>query len=249
MARKLLLFIQSDNPKVYTNVLTHCVQIEGVRDIYFAVNGGAVGRISEAKNKIKKIKKQLEDLLEIHSHYKLASDFIPPMTQVDEKIIRVLFTNPALSVREIKHKIPDFRDLIVDVSGCSKKVSSDIISSYIASGINHVCCFELDDKVYSQEWRQDGLSNMYHDIRGDIVYYEYIDFSDSGNTIESFNRMRSQGVIIQCLFAISIILGILVIILIQQQQNVFAQYAALLLALVTGLGLFNDVFGLVDRLR
>lgn len=249
MARKLLIFIQSDNPGLYANILTHCVQVEGVRDVYFAVNKGEVGRISEAKDKIKKIKKHLEDLLKIHGDYKLASDFMPPLTQIDEKIIRVLFTNPTLSVREIKHRISDFGDLIVDVSGCNKKVSSDIISSYISNGINHVCCFELDDKVYSKEWQQDGLSKMYHDIRKDIVYYEYIDFSNSGTTIESFNRMRSQGMIIRFLFLVSIILGILVIVLIQQQQNIFAQYAALLLAAVTGLGLFNDVFGLVDRLK
>lgn len=249
MAKNLLIFIQSDNPGLYINILSHCVQVEGVRDIYFAVNEGAVGRISESKDKIKKNKDGLEELIKMHDDYQLSNKFMPLTAQIDERTIKVLFTNPALSIKEIKHRFPDLNDLIIDISGCNKKVSSDVISSYISNGISHVCCFELDDKIYSKEWQQDGLSKMYHDIRKDIVYYEYIDFSDSGDTIKSFNRMRSQGAIIRLLFMISITLGILVIILIQQQQNIFAQYTALFLALVTGLGLFNDVFGLMDRFK
>jgi hypothetical protein len=41
----------------------------------------------------------------------------------------------------------------------------------------------------------------------------------------------------------------LVFVLIQQQQNILAQYAAIALALVTGLGLINDIFGVADRLK
>lgn len=90
---------------------------------------------------------------------------------------------------------------------------------------------------------------MYHDIRKDIIYYEYIDFSKSGTTIESFNHMRSQGRVIRLLFAISISLVVIVFVLIQQQQNTLAQYGAIALAMITGLGLFNDIFGLLDRLK
>jgi hypothetical protein len=137
----------------------------------------------------------------------------------------------------------------VDISGCNKKVSSDVISSYILNGISHICCFELDDRVYSQAWKTQGLSRDYHDIRKDIPFYEYIDFSKAGTTIKSFNRMRSQGKIIKLLLAVSIILGVMVFVLIQQQQNALAQYAVIGLTLVTGLGLINDIFGVADRLK
>lgn len=249
MAKKLIIFIQSDNPNLYINILMHCVQIEGVRDVYFAVNEGAVGKLSEAKDQTRKIRSRLKELLDNHNEYQIAYNSMPTLPQVEERVIKVLFTNPALSIKEIKRRFPDLDSLIIDVSGCNKKVSSDVISSYICNGINHVCCFELDDRVYSEEWRKNGLSKMYHHIGKDIAYYEYIDFSKSGTTIESFNRMRAQGRIIRLLFIASIILGVLAFVLIQQQQSVFAQYAAVALALVTGLGLFNDIFGVFDRLK
>ena len=250
MAKQLLLFIQSDNPGLYVNILTHCVQVEGVRDIYFAVNEGAIGKLSEAKDQIKRIKEKFEELLINHTaEYQNPYNSMPILTQVEERIIKILFTNPEISIKNIKRRFPDPNNLLVDISGCNKKVSSDVISSYIASGIKHICCFELDDKVYSNEWRTKKLSKMYHDICKDIIYYEYIDFSKSGTTINSFNRMRSQGQIIRLLLAISIFLGVMLFVLIQQQQSIFAQYAAIVLALVTGLGLFNDIFGIVERLK
>lgn len=249
MTKKLLLFIQSDNPGLYVNILTHCVQVEGVREIYFAVNRGAVGNISGAKDQIRKIRAKFEELLVKHTEYQFAYNSMPSLAQVEEGIFKVLFTNPELSIKDIKKRFPDVNNLLIDISGCNKKVSSDVISSYMSSGVNHICCFELDDKVYSKEWHIQGLSKMYHDIRKDIIYYEYIDFSKSGTTIESFNHMRSQGRVIRLLFAISISLVVIVFVLIQQQQNTLAQYAAIALAMITGLGLFNDIFGLLDRLK
>lgn len=257
MPKKLLIFIQSDNPGLYVNVLTHCVQVEGVQDIYFAVNEGdvGVGKNWESKSKIMKIKKEFEKHLTSRNEYKKAYNILlNALEEIQDKIVTVLFINPERSIKNIKNKkeFADIDNLIVDLSGCTKKVATDVISSYISSGINHVCCFELDDKVYSDEWKDKNLSKMYHDIcdiQGGIIYYEYIDFSKSGTTIKSFNRMRSQGKFINLLLAISIILGVLVFVLIQQQQSVFAQYAAVTLALVTGLGLFNDIFGIADRLK
>lgn len=250
MTKQLLLFIQSDNPGLYVNILTHCVQAENVRNIYFAVNSGAVGNLSEARSKIKKIKDRFEELsVKYPDKYKLACETMPSLSQLEERIIRVLFTNPEFSIKDLKETFHNMNKLIVDISGCNKKVSSDVISSYILNGIKHICCFELDDRVYSSEWKVQGLSKDYHDICRDIVYYEYIDFSRAGTTIKSFNRMRSQGKLITFLLIISIVLGVIVFVLIQQQQNVLAQYAAIVLALVTGLGLINDLFGVADRLK
>ncbi|MEH2181717.1 hypothetical protein [Nostoc sp.] len=250
MTKELLLFIQSDNPGLYVNIITHCIQVEGVRNIHFAVNSGAVGKLSEARDKIKKIKNKFEELsINYPNIYKLGYETMPSSSQLEERIIRVLFTNPEFSTKDLNKKFHDMDELIVDISGCNKKVSSDVISSYILNGIRHICCFELDDRVYSQEWKTQGLSRDYHDICRDIVCYEYIDFSKSGTTIKSFNTMRSQGRLIKLLLVISIVLGVMVFVLIQQQQNVLAQYAAIALALVTGLGLINDIFGVADRLK
>lgn len=250
MTKKLLLFLQSNNTGLYVNIITHCVQFEGVNDIYFAVNSGEVGKLSEAKDKIRKIRNKLETLSSEHQdQYQRPYDIVPSMTQLEERIIKVSFTNPASSILELKKKFNHPDRIIIDISGCNKKVSMDTISSYISNGIKHICCFELDDIVYSPEWKDEGLSKDYHDIYRDIAYYEYIDFSKAGTTIESFNRMRSQGKLVRFLFIISVVLGVMVFVLIQKQQNIFAQYAAISLALITGLGLVNDIFGVVDRLK
>jgi len=250
MTKQLLLFIQSDNPGLYVNIITHCVQVEGVRSIHFAVNSGALGKLSEERDKIKKIKNKFEELsINYPNIYKLAYETMPSLSQLEERTIKILFTNPEFSTKDLNNKFNDMDKLLVDVSGCNKKVSSDVISSYILNGIRHICCFELDDKVYLQEWRRQGLSKDYHDISRDSSYYEYIDFSKSGTTIDSFNRMRSQGKLIKLLFVISIVLGVIVFGLIQQQQNVLAQYATIALTLVTALGLINDIFGVADRLK
>ncbi len=250
MNKQLLPFIQSDNAGLYVNIITHCVQFEGVHSIYFAVNSGDIGNLSEAREKIKKIKDKFEQLSSKYPNiYRIASDIIPPLNQLDERIIKILFTNPEFSTKDLNRKFHDTDKLLVDITGCNKKVSSDVISSYILNGISHICCFELDAKVYSQEWKTQGLGRDFHDIRKDIPFYEYIDFSKAGTTIKSFNRMRSQGKIIKLLLAISIILGVMVFVLIQQQQNALAQYAVIGLTLVTGLGLINDIFGVADRLK
>jgi hypothetical protein len=250
VTKQLLLFIQSDNPGLYVNILMHCVRFENIHNIYFAVNSGAVGNLSEDREKIKKIRDRFEELSrEYPDQYKLAWETMHLLSKSEERIIRVLFTNPEFSVKELKDKFHNVDNLIVDISGCNKKVSSDVISSYILNGIKHVCCFELDDRVYSSGWRDKGLSKDYHDIYGDVIYYEYIDFSKAGTTIKSFDRMRSQGKLITFLLMTSIVLGVLVFVLIQQQQNILAQYAAIALALVTGLGLINDLFGVADRLK
>jgi hypothetical protein len=100
MTKQLLLFIQSDNAGLYVNIITHCVQLEGVRSIYFAVNLGDIGNLSEAREKIKKIKDKFEELSSKYPNiYRIASDIIPPLNQLDERIIKVLFTNPEFRLK------------------------------------------------------------------------------------------------------------------------------------------------------
>jgi hypothetical protein len=257
--RQLLLFIQSPNTDLYVNILTHCINNESVQDVYFAIDKGASTTLSEAKEQIRLIRLRFEDLLtsenagpddqgdlrNFQSAYKKAYEKVPHLHQVESRLIKVLFAKPDLSTPYIKKLFPTDENLIVDITGCNKKVFADVISSYISSGVKHIRCFELDKEVFDKR-----LGRMYHNIRKDLPYYEYVDFSEPGTTtINSFNRMRAQGRLIKLLLMIAIVLGILVVVLIENQKNALAQYASILLALVTALGLFNDSFGTLKILQ
>ena len=258
--RQLLLFIQGSSTDVYVNILTHCINNESVQDIYFAINEGA----TDAKEQIRRIRERFESLLEepdAHSsdsielrrfqpEYRKAYDKVPTLYQAENRIIKVVFSKPELSINRIKKNFPNSRNLLVDITGCSKKVSTDVVASYLSSGVEHVRYFELDKEVYQERWQ----NRMYHNVRKDLPYYEYIDFSEPGTTtIESFNRMRSQGYLIKLLFIIILLLGSLVAFLISKQQNILAQYVSLLLSIITGigllLGLLNDTVGTVSIIK
>ena len=213
--RQLLLFIQGSNTNVYVNILTHCINNESVEDVYFAINAGA----SNAKEEIRRIRERFENLLEepdVHasdynelrsfqSEYRKAYEKVPTLYQAESRIIKVVFEKPELSTNRIKKLFPNVQRLLVDITGCSKKVSTDIIASYLSRGVNHIRYFELDKEVYEKKW-----DKMYHNIRKELPYYEYIDFSDPGTTtIASFNRMRFQGWLIKLLLFAVFLLGIL----------------------------------------
>lgn len=252
----LLLFIQSPNPDTYLNILTHCVNNENVGDVYFGINEGDSSALSDAKDVIRKIREKFENLLNSSSslyvdsqdfslEYRKAYEMVPQLSQVENRIIRIIYAKPELSTQAVKKLFPTRQSLLVDISGCSKKVSTDIIASYMSSGIENIRCFELDKQVVERK-----MGKLYHNIRVGLPYYEYVDFSKPGTTtIKSFNRMRSQGYQIKALFVITLLLGIVVVILIHQNKNVLAQYASIILAAVTGLGLINDSFGLFKLLK
>lgn len=252
--RQLLLFIQGSSTNVYVNVLTHCINHESVQDIYFVVDKGS----TDAKREIRRIREKFEELLKepnsessdhtdlsrFQSEYRKAYGKVPTLYQAENSIIKVVFSKPELSINWIKKRFPNSDNLLIDITGCSKKVSTDIIASYLPSGIEHIKYFELDKVVYEERWK----NKMYHNIRKDLPYYEYIDFSEPGTTtISSFNRMRFQGHLIKTLFFVILLLGFLIVFLINEQQSVLAQYASILLSMVTGvgvvLGLLNDTIG------
>jgi len=245
----LLLFIQSINTDLYVNIISHCVLEFKVSDVYFVANKELPGKQTEVAKPIRAIKSQLEKLSAEQPIYKKPLDLFPAFTQMEERVIRVNFVQPEELITTIKKKFTDLDNIIVDVSGCNKRLSSDIISSFILAGISHICCFELEDEVYSQEWRDSGKSRLFHDLKDKdgISYYTYVDFSKPGTTIQSFNRMRRQGKMITFLLLLNLISGAAIVTFIQQQQNFFAILAGLLAAVATGLGFFNDVFGLRDR--
>lgn len=289
MTKELLLFIQSSNSGLYVNVLTHCIKDKHIQNIYFAVNDGAVGKLSSEKNIIIDIQKKFQNLIEegnklptkyqdfqnyikdnnelvnkyknfnIIEHKKLIENYQiyedsynkikSILEEIEEKLITVNFANPEQSINKIKNRVCDSQSLLVDISGCNKKLASDIISSYILKDIKHICCFELDDEVFSDERKNKGFSKMYHDLRSNITYYEYIDFSKPGTTIKSFNSMRQQGEYIKLLVVFSFILGVAIFVLIQQQKFALAQYTGIIIFLANGTALLNNSITFFDRFK
>jgi hypothetical protein len=171
---------------------------------------------------------------------------MPIGQQLRDRVLRVSFVRPEVSIPMIKRRLSPPSDLLVDISCCNKRLSSDIIASFLPNGLKHVCYFELEDQVYATTWIR---SKLFHDIKPttNMRYYTYVDFSEAGTTINSYNRMRKQGVLIKFLLSIAAILSLIVFALIQQQQATWAQLATLLLTIVAGVGLVNDVFGLKDH--
>jgi hypothetical protein len=251
MTKRLFLVIQSDNAELYVNSIVHCVEEERVTELYFCANNDMPNKQSDALKKIRNIRTLLQKLSVTHQIYKTPLSIMPPPEQVESRLIRIDFTKPDNAVKVIKEKVSDIEKTIIDVSGCSKRLSTDIVASFIPGGIQNICCFELDDEIYSDEWKQKGLSKRYYDLVGDdeVKYYAYVNFSTPGTTISSFNRMRSQGNIIKLLLVFVAVLGLVSFGLIQQGQNVYAQIATVIISLATAFGFVNDVFGLRDRFK
>jgi hypothetical protein len=246
----LLLFIQSTNEDLYVNIISHCVLEFKVTDIYFVANKELPGKQTEVTKPIRAIKFKLEKLAAEQPVYKQPLDLFPAFAQ-NERLIRVNFVQPEELITTIKKNFTDLNNVIVDVSGCNKRLSSDIISSFILAGISHICCFELEDEVYSQEWRDSGKSRLFHDLKDKdgVSYYTYVDFSKPGTTIKSFNRMRLQGRMISVLLLLNLISGAAIVIFIGQQQSSYSIFFGLFTVFSTALGLFNDAFGLRDRFK
>lgn len=249
MSKTLLLFIQSPNLDVYVNALTHCVKEEEAREVYFIGNKDVSGKGFELQEIINGIRQRLHNLAQEHQEYNDVLECLPKPAQLEARVIRTSFVRPQDVIPIIKRLSQNLDDCLVDITGCSKQLAGDVMSSFMANGIVHICHFELAVKAVSPEWKTMGKTMLYHDLTGVVTYYEYKDFSNPGTTLESFRRLRVQGKIVKGLFLISVILGLAVIILIKQQQSNMAQISALALAVITGLGLMSDSFSLFDRFK
>ena len=179
----LLIFVQSPNPGTYINVISHCVCRANVRQIYFACKQDVTSKRVDSIEFIKsKIKGGLETYFEEGGLdcYGKALKAFPSSTQIESRIIWLSFVNPHESIESLKQKF-DCDDLIVDITACTKRLSVNIVVSFLANGINHVSHFELADVVYSKQWQK---FRMYHDLASSSAtfYYAYDDFSLEGST-------------------------------------------------------------------
>ena len=253
--KQLLLFIQSPTTDVYVNILTHCINHEAVEDVYFAIDKNSTA----AKEEIRKIRARFEELISditegtpdvnelqrFRADYEKAYEKVPNLAQTNTRLIPINYSDPGASVSTLKKYFPSQKDLLVDITGCSKKISTDVITSFFSRGFTNVRCFELDKEVFEKR-----LNRIYHCIRRNLPYYEYVDFSEPNtSTVKSFDRMRSQGYLVKLLLISTAVLGVLVAVLISQQKNTLAQYTSIFIAIMTGLGWINDSFGAAKILK
>ncbi|NER81067.1 MAG: hypothetical protein F6K42_16165 [Leptolyngbya sp. SIO1D8] len=258
--KQLLLFLQSKTTDVYVNVLTHCINNENVEDVYFAINEGDSAALLNAREQIRVIMERLDELKKetsqspenFHQQYQRTSICLSDFYFAERKrVIKILFAKPDLSVKKVKKLFLNSKELVIDISSCNKKVSTDVISCFMSSGIKGIRYFELDSRAYSNN-PQD---RIYHKICGEgLPYYDYIDFSEPGNsTLSSFNKMRFQGNVIKTLLFSVFLLALAIIVLIQQQRTSLAQLASILISVATVvsliLGILNSGFDVFDRLK
>lgn len=81
------------------------------------------------------------------------------------------------------------------MTGCNKRVATDIVTSFLANGIAHVGHFELSNKVFDKAWSG---TKMYHDlIQHGVGYYEYDDFSVAGSTVDTIRSLQTNNSIFE----------------------------------------------------
>lgn len=190
MGKQLLLFVQSTNVGSYVNAITHCVRHENIEEIFFACSMELKHKKIPAIDSINAIRKDIERLSANHSEYTAILDRFPRPSEIESRIVWILFVKPHESLDYLKSKF-NVPDLTVDVTGCSKRLATDVVTSFIAHGISHVTHFELADKVFTKEWSG---SKMYHDlIRDGIQYYTYDDFSSDSSTATTLSLLKEYN--------------------------------------------------------
>jgi hypothetical protein len=258
MAKTLLLIVQSRNPDTYVNILTHCVKNERVENIFFIGREGLAEEIAELDELVRKICTRVRQLAEQHNVYISVSQTLPSDEKLRDKIERIDFLRPHLSLAGLRKKHSNADDIIVDITATSTQVSGNLMASFMTDGFDHICYFALHDKVYNPDWERSGKTKLYHDLVDDKgqAYYSYADFSKSDSVKYSFDKLRSRGRWVRILLLLSSLLVISVVMLLATQQTNVAQIAAVISAITILAGLLESfanlskqVTGLLSTLR
>jgi hypothetical protein len=242
----LILFIQSENVDSYVNPITHCVNKEQVTQIYFVGNKDISGKEFELQEIAEKLRNRIDTLSENHQEYKDPSKYFPGKEKINSRIIRIPLETPQEVISIFRDQNINITESIIDVTGCTKLLACSILTAFISSGINHICHFELATKVSKSDWNK---SKLYHDLIGDVSYYEYKDFSKSTTINNSIKKLRRQGRLIKFLFLLCFIFACLVAFLFKEQRTYTGFISIIFLGLITGFGAFSDSLTIVDRLR
>jgi hypothetical protein len=247
-SKTLLLFILSSKPEVYINILTHCIEQENVRNVYFVANREVPGRDSVASDEVRKIIQELNKLAAQHDLYKKTLNLMPNPERFAEHIIRADFNNLEKDISIIKKKFGSLDNLILDVTACKKALAMAVISAYMSSQIVQVCCFELEDEVYSESWKAT-KTRLYHDLRdaSGVTYYTYHYFSENDTVRKTFARVQRQKAFITVLFFLLLLSSSIIVIRFLGQLDFFPLFFGALSLIISLIGLFNDYFGIRER--
>lgn len=234
MSKVLLLVVQSPNIDTYVNVLTHTVKHESVEQIFFGCNEAPPELISSSEDFIKKIYDRLETLSSNdHANtYKQVFRCLPSFEndRIKKSIIRLNYVNPHLSIADLKERFKDQKNLIIDITGTTKQLSSELMISCLVNNFENISHFVLSDKASSNAWRDSGKSKLYHDLINvdGVNHYSYANFAESQSIIKSLNKLKNQGKIIRILLTLSGLLIVAVVILIKLQKSDLAFISALI---------------------
>lgn len=247
MAKTLLLLVQSPNVDTYVNVLTHCVKHEQVENIVFVGREGLANE-STSDELVRKICTRVRQLAEQQNEYKSVSQSLPPDEKLKNKIERIDFLRPHLSLARLKEKFGKSENVIVDITAASTQVSNSLMASFMTDGFEHICYFALHDKVYSSDW---GKTKLYHDLidnKGQASY-SYSDFSKSDSIKYSFDKLRSRGKWVRVLLSLSSLLVLTVIALLATQQTNTAQIVAITSAITILASLLESATNLSKQIK
>jgi len=242
MAKTLLLLVQSHQVDTYVNVLTHCIKHEQVENIVFVGREGLANE-SLSDELVEKICTRIRELAGQNDVYKSVSQSLPPDERLKDKVERIDFLRPHLSLGRLKKKFGRSEAVIIDITAASTEVSNSVMASFMTDGFEHICYFALHDKVYSSSW---GKTRLYHDLvdgKGQ-ANYSYSDFSKSDSIKQSFDRLRSHGKWIRALLLLSSLLVITVVVLLFTQQTNLAQILALISALTIIAGFMESILNI-----
>jgi len=227
MGKTLLLLMQSRTIDTYVNVLAHCVYEENIERVIFVGNEVSPEQSGQLFDLIYKVYTRIDALAQQNVVYEPIKKYLPPDDKISEYTLRMDFLHPHLSIKQLRKKYSNSRDLIFDITAASKHLSTDLLTSLMVENFNHIFHFVLNDLVYMKEWKG---SKLYHDLLGEkkLKWYTYSDLSKSESTSYSFKKLKAQGNIVRGLMIFSVFSVLSVVVLLYLQMTSQAQAAALI---------------------
>lgn len=212
--KSLILFIQSPNEDPYINIITHCVEDLKIEKIIFIEDNKLNEQQFESLEIINKIRNKINELSENYPCYQQSNEIFPKPSRIQSNLIKISFSFPQQLAKSIKKLGIDHESMIVDITGCSKRVSSDVIVSSLSSNISNIYHFQLANKVYNNDWKKSGKQKLYHDLFDNIEdksipYFIFDSFGEQGITRDIIHELKYKKNIFQVLFIVLFVITIL----------------------------------------
>lgn len=221
--RTLLLFLQSTRVDTYINVIAHCHKREQINGIYFLIEHKPPEEEYKSKDLVNKLKTRVMELSQKYNEdnfkeYNIYFDiktYLSDINDNSETLLSIKFNSSKEILNIIKKLELNKKNVILDVSGCTKKVSTDMIVSCLNCGIHKVCSFELSDIVFSDEWKNSkgDEAKLFHNLSTENnSYYGYNNFANIGITSKILNKLLKKEYLFNILLLILLACSILFLI-------------------------------------